>query len=156
MRRALIAAGLSMALLAATQGSASAATISPTTGDFGRVLIGNISAPKTYTVTKGSEPEFEWNGGVINGGFFDDGNNCPNFLTPSAPSCTITVRFSPNTPGPLEGVLYSDEYSGPPVSPQVHLTGIGMIAADQFQCQKKFKKKWWHRYCLKSKKHKKK
>src|SRR4051812_40403904 len=152
MRGAFAGIVVLVALLAATQGSASAATISPTAGDFGRVLIGNISGPKTYTVTKGSEPEFEWNGGVINGGFFDDGNNCPNLLTPARPSCTITVRFSPTVPGPAHGVLYSDEYSGPPVSPQVQLTGVGMIGANDFHCQKKFKKKWFHRYCLKKKK----
>jgi hypothetical protein len=31
-----------------------------------------------------------------------------------------------------------------------------MIGANDFHCQKKFKQKWFHRYCLKSKKHKQK
>jgi len=105
------------------------------------VLIGNISAPKTYTVTKGSEPEFEWNGGVINGGFFVTGTTARTSSHPRLPAAPSPCASPRTQPGPLQGVLYSDEYSGPPVSPQVQLTGVGMIAADQFQCQKKFKKK---------------
>jgi hypothetical protein len=141
-----------VALLAATGGAASAATVDPTTADFGRVLIGHNSAPKTFTVTKGAEPQFVLREGVINGGFFEAGNTCPNSLTPAAPSCTITVQFQAQGPGPAEGTLYTDDSSGPPIAPEVHLTGIGVIAANDFHCQKKFKKKWFHRYCLKKKK----
>ena len=172
LRRVLIACGLSFALLAAAAGSAGAATISPASADFGRLLIGHTSAPRTFTVTKGNESSFEMREGdlggfVINdgesgvGGGFPDGfsqssttcaGNRP--LTSTNPSCTITVVFTPNLPGPNPAVVFANYLSPDPIA---QLTGIGLIPRGSFFCRTRnghpVHKALW-KYCLKSKKKK--
>ncbi|MGZ8666916.1 MAG: hypothetical protein ACXWZM_07385, partial [Solirubrobacterales bacterium] len=53
-RRAIIATGLAVALLGATAGSGSAATLTPAGWNFGKVPVEGQSAPKVFTLTKSS------------------------------------------------------------------------------------------------------
>ena len=129
---ALVIAGISIALLASAS-SASAATMSPASADFGRVLVGKTSAPVRFTVTKDSERRYPLAQGEPlfqnDDGGFVTGYTClcfeelkspqgdclsiPNtavslgiyiqLLTATTPSCTITVTFHPEHPGPSTG-----------------------------------------------------
>jgi hypothetical protein len=169
MRRALIVTGLSIVLMGASAGGASAATITPTSADFGRILIGHSSPPRTFTVTKGSESKYyptEGVGGgfVINNGdigvggghpagFYQAATTCAGVvLTSTNPSCTITAVFQPNLPGPNPAVVFADDYSPDPIA---QLTGIGLIPRGSFFCRTHnghpVHKKLW-KYCLKKKK----
>jgi hypothetical protein len=151
--RALIIVGLSIALLATAASSASALTISPTSADFGRLLIGKSSAPVTFTVTKGSVNE-PANTIHSTGDFFTESYTCvcfpsstacPNTLTDKTPSCTITVFFQPDRPGPQEGAVLPNHIP-------TRLTGIGLIPAKSLVCRKKggrfISRKKITRYCV--------
>jgi hypothetical protein len=163
---------VSAALLAVAASSASAATISPASSDFGRLLIGKTSAPRTFTVTKGSEATYQMRGGgdggdfVINNGEIGVGGGHPagfaqssttcfdRVLTATNPSCTISVVFSPNLPGPNPAVVFADDLS---TAPLAQLTGIGMIPRGSFFCRTRnghpVHKALW-KYCVKTKKEK--
>jgi hypothetical protein len=145
MRRTLTVGGLSLALLAVAASTASAGSISPASSNFGRVLIGKTSAPRTFTFVKGSEPEFELqpNGpsfvtNDVGDGFSQTHDtqtspNCPAVLTASHPSCTIGVYFSPETPGPNRGEIFANYLSPDPIAP---LTGIGLLSRKSYFCRK--------------------
>lgn len=146
MRRALIIGGLSVALLAVAASTASAGTISPASADFGRVLIGRATAPRTFTFIKGSESQFEIQPDgpsfVTNlgpkAGFSQTHDsqinpNCPAALTAQQPTCTIGVYFSPTSPGPIRAVVFANTYSPDPIAP---LTGIGLLPRKSFYCRK--------------------
>ena len=149
--RSLILAGLSIAFLASTASSASAVSISPTSVDFGRVLVNTQSQPVTFTVTKGSErgailfnPDA---GSGYNPFVFSTGaqtlwpttSTCPRnrtgfyFVDGSTPSCTVTVSFQPLTPGSVTGITLA--YLGPEAQAQV--TGVGLIPRKDSLCRKK-------------------
>jgi hypothetical protein len=137
MRRALIAGGLSIALLAAAASSASAATISPTSLNFGSQRLNTTSAPQTVTLTKGSETTFSVALLLVDDSFsfLDTTNNCPSFLTATTPSCTVTFRFQPHLPGPDNGTLYTSE--GSSTAPTATLTGTGVVAGKRCKKAKK-------------------
>ncbi len=172
--RALIIAGLSTALLATAASSASAATISPTSADFGRLLIGKRSAPKTFTVTvsSGERCGRPGPGGDCypikqspDGGFATGSNslaflNSSSFgtcyqvlyLTATAPSCTIMVAFEPDQPGHLNGSVGPNDFD--PLAAQ--LTGIGLLSRKSIYCRPVRKggiyKKNLSRWCERKKK----
>ena len=166
-RRALIAAGLTTALLATAASPASATTISPTSVDFGRLLIGKRSAPKTFTVTVSSGERCRSPGPVgvdcypiqppAGGGFATGYNtlgflNIPTgtcnqirYLTPTTPSCTILVAFEPDAPGHLNGGVGPNDYD--PLGAQ--LTGIGLLSKKAIWCRKgRINKKGLSRWCV--------
>jgi hypothetical protein len=163
---------MSAALLAIAASSASAATITPANSDFGRQLIGKRSAPRTFTVTKGSETTYQMRdvegsfvinngeigvGGGHPAGFGQSSTTCiDRVLTAANPTCTISVVFTPDLPGPNPAVVFADDLS---VDPLAHLTGIGMIPRGSFFCRtrngKPVHKALW-KYCVKGKKKKKK
>ena len=173
-RRVLIATTLSIAFTGVAVTSAAAATISPASADFGRVLIGHQSAPRTFTVTKGSESTYtkrssDAGGGFVvnNGdigvggghpaGFFQTATTCEGrILTASNPSCTITAAFQPNLPGPNPAVVFANDIDG--ATPLSQLTGIGLIPRSSFFCRTRnghpVHKALW-KYCVKGKKKKK-
>ena len=146
MRRALIVGGLSVVLLAAAAGTASAGTISPASADFGRVLIGRATAPRTFTFIKGSESQFEiqpdgpsFVTNLVGGGFSQTHEtqispNCPATLTAQQPTCTIGVYFRPDSPGLTRAVVFANTYSPDPIAP---LTGIGLLSRKSVFCRKK-------------------
>lgn len=175
--RALIIAGLSTALLTTAVSSASAATISPASADFGRLLIGKTSAPKTFTVTVGSgdrcrspgpsgdcypiQPDPD--GFVLSYrsiAFLDrfSSGTCHQviYLTPAAPSCTITVIFEPEVGGPLSGDVFPNEYDS---FFSARVTGIGLLSRKAIYCRSPKKggiyKKKFSRWCENRKKKRK-
>jgi hypothetical protein len=164
--RALIIAGLSIALPAAVASSASAATISPTTIDFGRLVIGKTSAPRTLTVTVESGdrchsppgpsgqcyPIIQGGGGGLTvGSFPSSSGSCYEvaYLTATTPSCTIIVAFQPDEPGPLSGVAFANDYDLGVA--EATLTGIGLKSKLDLSCRKKhgkFPNKKKARWCV--------
>ena len=152
MRRALIAGGLSVALLAAAASSASAATISPTSLNFGRQQLNTLSAPQTFTLTKGSETTFLVNPLLVDDSFsfLNPSTNCPPFLTATTPSCTLTFRFKPHLPGPDNGTLYTSE--GSSTAPTATLTGTGVVAGKGCKKGKKLSAQSAKKKCGKKKK----
>ncbi|MGZ5309048.1 MAG: hypothetical protein ACXWDQ_01190 [Solirubrobacterales bacterium] len=126
-------------LLGATAGSASAATWTPASWDFGKVPVGSEFAYKDFTLTKGAETTFEVGLGIreklnIEGGVFQGqpagaGIECPSPLTNSFPSCNIRIYFTPRDPGRVTGSLLSDRgaYGPPdPAAPIAALSGVGV------------------------------
>jgi hypothetical protein len=179
VRKALIVAALSVALLGAAAGSASAATFSPTTWDFGRHLIGKTSAPKTFTTTVSSGDrclsppgpagvcypiEQLYGGGFAIGyntlGFRNDSSlgTCyqVDYLTATNPSCTIVVSLEPDTPGPNNGFVGPNDYD----KLGAQITGTGLLPRNSIYCVPVRKggiyKKNLRRWCDKGKKKKKK
>jgi hypothetical protein len=177
--RVLIVAGLSIALLAALAGSASAATFSPASANFGRLLIGKTSAPKTFTATVGSGDrcrspgppgacypiqQDDAGGGFAIGyntlGFLNDPSfgTCyqVRYLTATTPSCTIKVVLKPDEPGPNNGFVFPNYYD----VLGARLTGIGLLSRKSIYCRPVRKggiyKKNISRWCDKKKKKKKK
>jgi hypothetical protein len=165
--RALITAALSIALLATAASSASAASTTPASADFGRVLLHRQSAPITFTVTKTTETRLTLiNPGLSDvfvasfspgGGFLFLATTCPRsesgfyYLDATTPSCTITASFKPAVPGPSEGgVLWHI------ISARALLTGTGLLPAKNFYCRKKHGKFVSHKgitkYCVNRKK----
>jgi hypothetical protein len=105
MRRATIAVCLAVAVLASTAGSAAAATLSPTSANFGAEPIGGVSAAKSFTVTA-DLVDAVLPMTVATTGDFKQTNNCPaslGFLLTR--SCTIQVSFSPTSSGTRAGTL---------------------------------------------------
>lgn len=143
MRRAITAIGLSAALLAATAGSASAATWTPASWDFGKVPVGSQTAFQDFTLTRSSgetsshvslgitENDNEHGEHALFQGFpsYPGGTTCPSQLNNSIPSCTIRVYFTPVQPGRATGSLISDTpEDGPPSAGSVTalLSGTGV------------------------------
>ena len=129
MRRALVSLGLSVALLAVAADSALAVTFSPPSLDFGKQPRLTISPPKTFTLTKATNLKAEY---VYVGTTLDHSveawqttSNCPidGFLTEAAPTCTVSIRFTPNFPG-LDGGLVSSSDAADLSKPTARFTGI--------------------------------
>ena len=58
----------------------------------------------------------------------------PPALTTSTPSCTITVAFRPESPGPSKGVVFTN-YLGP--GAQAFVRGVGLLSRLALNCRKK-------------------
>ncbi len=80
-----------------------AATLTPTTQDFGTVAVGFSSAPEPFTLTNSST--FAVNSPTITttGNFTVASQNCASVA--AGASCTINVVFSPTTVGAATGTL---------------------------------------------------
>jgi hypothetical protein len=131
MRRALIAAGLSVVLLGAAASSASAVTFSPTSSpSFGNQPRYTISPPQTLTLTKEAQYSAEYIdvGATINR-FLDSfiiTSDCPvGYLTATHPSCTVTARFTPYGPGTVTALITTGGESGSTLKPTATFTGTG-------------------------------
>lgn len=141
MRRAAIAVCLSAALLASTAGPTGAATLAPTSASFGNEPVGDVSVPKTFTVT--ADPvDAVLPLTVATTGDFKQTNNCPStigFLTTT--SCTINATFAPTAGGARTGTLTTTSLvvGGPTAA----LAGTGTRSgnASATKCKKKGKKK---------------
>lgn len=145
--RTLILLVLSGLLAAAATSSASAATISPASADFGRVLIDHKTPVRTFTVTLGGEAMYPLEpndfGGFVTGftglDFSEVQSDSPgechavSALTPSHPSCTVSVVFSPTDPGPQRGIAFGNGLMPDTIAP---LTGIGIIPRKSLYCRK--------------------
>lgn len=97
--------------------------MSPSSLDFGGVIVGTTSDPKTVTVTNESGSAISISD-VSTTGDFARVNNCPGSLNPDA-SCTIDVTFTPTTAEALTGKLtIKSDASGSPHS--IDLIGNGV------------------------------
>jgi hypothetical protein len=118
------------------QGTASAATVAPTSHDFGNQSVGTLSAPHPFTlsayctVPDPMDMTFCLGGESVptsigaSGPFVVLDEDCPPMLGPPAlyylpATCTIRVAFQPTAPGAATGVLTT---GGP--SAELHGTGI--------------------------------
>jgi hypothetical protein len=171
MRRTLIAGALSVALMAIAASSASAATITPTSVDFGRVLRGQVRTT-TFTVTLQSgercsspgppppcypiKQDDSAGGFVTNYNSFSFGDDFTSgtclqllYLTAATPSCTISVVFKPDQGGKFTGVVAPNMYD---VLTTAQLTGIGLRPRNDFFCRSPRKggeyKKQYSRWCI--------
>lgn len=98
-----------------------AATLTPTTQDFGSVPINFPSLPQTFSITNNST--FPINSPQINvtGPFSIATNNCTTIL--AGGTCTITLIFTPVAVGPATGTLSA---AAGATSLLANLTGTGI------------------------------
>jgi hypothetical protein len=114
-RRGVLLFAVTAVGIMGTAGTASAASIDPGDWDFGAQNVGVVSAPKTFTVTRGqscSPPPFPFcipnfgenlNSSVVSGPFAA----VPSLgcITPLVSSCDYTVTYLPTAAGPSNGTL---------------------------------------------------
>jgi hypothetical protein len=154
MRRIAIVGCLSLAALAGSASTAAAATLTPSSATFGDQAAGTVSAPKTFTVTA-EAPDTVLPLTVTTTGSFQQTNNCPatiGFLTTA--SCTVSVRFAPQSAGTKAGTLSTTTLvlGGPSAS----LLGTATPGNAGSKCKKAKKKKKGKKHSAASaKKHKK-
>jgi hypothetical protein len=128
LRRALVASGLSVALLAVAASSAGAVVFSPPSIDFGHQPRYTQSPPQTFTLTKETQFKSEFVEITVTLDRYLDSyqetSNCPVFLTATSPSCTLTIIFTPFAPGTVGGLITTggDEATGKPTAT---FTGTG-------------------------------
>jgi hypothetical protein len=155
MRRIAIVGCLSLAALAGSAGTAAAATLTPSSATFGDQAAGTVSAPKTFTVTA-EAPDTVLPLTVTTTGPFQQTSNCPasiGFLTTS--SCTVNVRFAPQSAGTKAGTLSTTTLVlGGPSASLLGTATVGNTGAKK--CKKAKKKKKGKKHSAASaKKHKK-
>jgi hypothetical protein len=104
MRRSAIAICVCAVTMAASAGSASAATIAPSTANFGNQGVGGTSAPRAFTLT----PDLlDLTLSISTTGDYRQTNNCPAILSILTGPCTINVTFAPTAAGNRSGTLSS-------------------------------------------------
>jgi len=111
-------------VLIASGSGTPAATLSPTSLNFGNLAAGTISAAKTVTLTNSGTGPLAINS-ITASGDFAQTNNCSSPLA-SKKSCTVNVTFNPSIAGAITGALtFSDSAT---TSPQlIKLTGTGIV-----------------------------
>jgi hypothetical protein len=93
-------------MLAWSSGTAGAATLAPSSNNFGSQAVGTVSAPKAFTVTAQPPLDVVLPLAVSTTGDFKQTNNCPatlGFLATA--SCTVNVTFNPTAAGARTGTL---------------------------------------------------
>jgi FtsP/CotA-like multicopper oxidase with cupredoxin domain len=101
-----------------------AATLSPSSNNFGTVTRGTTSAPFAFTLTAGGSAPLTINGITVNGGQFTIASSTCGTTLAVGSSCTINVAFSPKGRGAQTGTLQVSDNA--PGSPQTAtLTGTG-------------------------------
>ena len=105
-----------------TQGPG-AATVSPTSLNFGTVAVGNTSAPQTVTVKNHEQITLNFTSILTTAGFAIKNNTCGASIAAGA-TCAVSVTFSPTVSGPATGTLTFTDDAGN--NPQVvSLSGTG-------------------------------
>jgi hypothetical protein len=154
-----VASGLSVLLVAAAAGSASAVTvtpngdmISPANGNFGRQSeFTKKVLTRTFTITKGTEPQLALNPSVASGGFVSNDRGlsfgelgrgtCTGYdhLDALHPSCTVIVSWGAGDfgidPGLNTGVLFISVGADPSSDLSLPLSGIGVIPRNSPLCR---------------------
>jgi hypothetical protein len=115
-------------------------SISPTSHDFGDVVVGTQSPPQEFTISNDGQgdltlQQFSISGG--NGRFspaYGGSNPCPSFPTTLTPgtSCTVTAKFSPTSTGQETATLQIDSNDSDTSSIEVSSTGTGVAYPDIF------------------------
>jgi hypothetical protein len=120
-RAAILLPGLALLSLTAAAG-APAVTLSPTSLNFGSVVVGTTSAVKNVTLLNSGSAPLTISGFTVTGPFAQT-NTCAATVAPRQ-KCTISVTFSPTKTGVATGaVTITDNASNSPQS--VSLTGTG-------------------------------
>ena len=102
-------------------------TFSASSLNFGLLQIGLTSPSQTVTVTNVSGHSVKFKSIAASGDYFQS-NTCPTTLT-AGTNCTITITFTPNTPGTRNGaVTLKDNSPGSPTQ-TIALTGTGETLA---------------------------
>lgn len=101
-------AGTTTASLSGTGLKAAELQVTPSSNDFGKVLIGSISDSKTFTVTNvGESPSSALNANTTDNQFGiplpDD--DCSTVVLDPGQTCTVDVNFGPNSHGDQSGSL---------------------------------------------------
>jgi len=108
-------------------------SVKPTSLDFGKVVVGDTSAPQIVTVANIGTADLMVTNVTKNGDFTVTATNCPldGILVPGA-SCTADVVFKPESLGDLTGTLfiYSDDPDASVVDVELSGTGIPTPAPD--------------------------
>ena len=155
-----VGSGLSVLLVAAAAGPASAVTvtpngdtISPANGNFGRLPeFTKRVLTRTFTLTKGTEPSLQLDPSVGTGGFVSNdrglsfgelgqGTTCPLYAQLDAlhPSCTVVVSWGAGDfgidPGLNTGQLFLSFGADPSLDLDLPLTGIGVIPRNSSLCR---------------------
>lgn len=138
--------GLAVAAAAMAIGApgAGAATISPTSHDFGNVNVGASSAPQTFTFTNGCNsmgagvcltPEVSrLTPSVTPSSDYSLVNGCPSELSSAGATCSFTVTFKPSATGLRSGIVNTGAV------PMASLRGTGVSPAappSKKKCKKK-------------------
>jgi parallel beta-helix repeat protein len=117
--------------------------ITPSSWDFGDVLVGKQGPPHTFTVTNPGAIPVAIGPVSTSGDFAVQRSDCPGSLQP-ATSCTADVTFNPTQTGPTEGTVQVGTASGETailhLSPKVltdgptpaysTVTGNGIVAGE--------------------------
>jgi uncharacterized protein (TIGR03437 family) len=99
----------------------------PATLTFANQLVGNTSPPQVLTLANTGDAPLTFTNISVSANFGQT-NTCAGTTTPINASCTISVTFTPTTPGTLTGtLLLSDSATGSPQT--INLTGNGQAAA---------------------------
>lgn len=158
MRRIALGSCLAAAVVAAVGSSAaSAATLTPSSANFGSQAVGSTSAPRSFTLTPEVLDVLPLT--IATTGDFSQTNNCQAALQFVGGGCNINVSFKPTATGNRSGTLSTTTtvVGGPTAS----LSGLGTDATrsgqgtgQQGQCKakKKGKKKGKKRAAVAKKK----
>jgi hypothetical protein len=157
-RAALPAVALVVAVLGVTASTATAASLTPASYDFGSVGVGTASPPAPFvlsvrcTIPFPPDPDFcDAPDSVIPevsiAGDFSQTNNCPSdlsvVLVNVTVSCTINVSFIPTAAGSRLGTLsaggFTASLSGTGLVPAIQAQSFDLSAAIK-RCKKKFSK----------------
>ncbi|HEU4416264.1 MAG TPA: choice-of-anchor D domain-containing protein [Candidatus Angelobacter sp.] len=114
--------GVSVVPLTGTVSSVAVATFNPASLVFSGQQVGTSSPAQAVTLTNSGSSALSFGLGL--GPDFSETSNCPQPL-PAGNSCTISVVFSPSTPGNRTGSLTLTGNSNPPAAP-VALSGTGV------------------------------
>jgi hypothetical protein len=121
--------------------AAGAATIAPSSHNFGNVSVGGSSLAQTFTVTNGCStmvgaacltPENTPVSPRVSGAAFAVANLCPPALTTNAQTCRLNVTFTPTEAGDATGTVSAGGLTA-------SLTGTGVATPTPRKCKKKKK-----------------
>src|SRR5271155_5992135 len=122
LRRLFLGAVITFCWLLPSHARADNLDVAPRSLSFGRVVIGNASAPMEVSIST-----YFWAGidAIFTDGDFVQTNNCPAEL-PLYGSCSVMVTFKPSAAGPRTGLLVIT--SGTDIF-YVSLSGTGVAAS---------------------------
>jgi len=109
-------------------GSGPVNTVTPTSLNFGNLLVSTVSGTQIVTVANTGFTPLTINSVTLSGQTFQfaETSHCPASLASGA-SCTIGVRFNPTSSGTKTATI-SVSVASPAVSQNVTLTGVGAFA----------------------------
>jgi 6-phosphogluconolactonase (cycloisomerase 2 family) len=104
--------------------AAQTVTLTPVTLNFAAQPVGTTSAAKTVTLKNTSTTKSLTIKSVVPSGEFAQTNTCTATLAAGA-SCTLTVTYTPATPGAIDGAITITDNATPAIQ-VVNLTGKGV------------------------------